>query len=68
VAGSPLAVDTKRIYSGNGASTERERVVYMNCNRIVYQRYPYSTTLKNFSVQVINPNGEESSVVWVSAP
>ncbi|KAF0217469.1 MAG: hypothetical protein FD174_3306 [Geobacteraceae bacterium] len=66
--GSPLAVDTKRIYSGTTNATERERVIFINCNRMIYQRYPYSPVQKSFTVQVINPNGEESSVVSVSAP
>lgn len=64
-----LAVDVKRITSGSGSTTERERLLFINCNRIIYQRYPYSTIPKNFRVQVVNPAGEgESAVVSVSAP
>ena len=32
------------------------RFLYVNCNRIIYQRYPYSTTAKNLRIQVINPS------------
>jgi IPT/TIG domain-containing protein len=64
-----LAVDVKRLQSGGGAiGVERDRVVYLNCNRFIYQRYPYSTVPKNFKVQVLNPDGSESAVVSVSAP
>jgi hypothetical protein len=61
-------VDVKRLRSGTANATERERVLFVNCGQLIYQRYPYSTTLKNFRVQVINPGGEESSVIQVSAP
>jgi hypothetical protein len=60
--------EVKRLRSGTANASERERLIYVNCGRIVYQRYPYSTTLKNFKVQLVNPGGEESSVVQVSAP
>lgn len=61
-------IDVKRLRSGTANATEKERVIFVNCGQLIYQRYPYSTTLKNFRVQVINPGGEESSVVQVSAP
>jgi hypothetical protein len=60
--------EVKRLRSGTANASERERLIYVNCGRIIYQRYPYSTTLKNFKVQLVNPGGEESSVVQVSAP
>ena len=59
--------DVKRLRSGSNA-IEREKVVFVNCSQLMYQRYPYSTTLKSFKVQVVNPGGEESAVVQVSAP
>ena len=65
---SQLAVDVKRITSGSGSVTEREQILFINCNRIIYQRHPYSTIPKSFRVQVINPDGGESSVISVSAP
>jgi hypothetical protein len=61
-------IDVKRLRSGTANATEKERVIFVNCGQLIYQRYPYSTTLKNFKVQVINPGGEESSVIQVSAP
>ena len=50
------------------SATDRERAIFSNCTQLIYQRYPYSTTPKNFTVQVLNPGGEESSMVRVSAP
>jgi hypothetical protein len=60
--------EVKRLRTGSANATERERAVFVNCGKLIYQRFPYSTTLKNFKVQVVNPGGEESSVVQVSAP
>jgi hypothetical protein len=60
--------DVKRLRSGTSNATENERVIFVNCSQLIYQRYPYSTTLKNIRVQVINPGGEESSMIQVSAP
>jgi hypothetical protein len=62
------AYEVKRLRSGSASATEREKVIYANCAQLIYQRYPYSTTPKNFRVQVVSPGGEESSVVQVSAP
>jgi hypothetical protein len=64
----PPVYDVKRLRSGTGSATEQERAIFVNCNQLIYQRYPYSTTLKNFKIQVINPGDEESSVIGVSAP
>jgi hypothetical protein len=69
LSGQQLAVDVKRLRSGmNGGVTERDRVVFVNCNKIVYQRFPYSNVTKNFKVQVLNPGSGESDVISVSAP
>jgi IPT/TIG domain len=66
---SQPSVDIKRISSLSANAVDREQIVYVNCNRIIYQRYPYSTTPKNFRLQVVNPGaGGESSLVSVSAP
>ena len=68
LTGQPPIVDVRRLSSGTGGGAERDRVTYVNCNRIIYQRYPYSPVNKSFQVQVINPGGEESPTVSVSAP
>jgi hypothetical protein len=61
-------VDVKRLRTGTTNAFERDRVIFVNCGQLIYQRYPYSTVLKNFKVQVVNSAGEESSVIQVSAP
>lgn len=66
--GSTLVVDGARLNSGTAPAGEREKIVYIDCNRLVYQRHPYDLTQKSFSIQVINPNSEESPVVTVNAP
>jgi hypothetical protein len=67
--GQQYRTDVRRMQTGVGTGgPERDRVIYVDCNRIVYERYPYSTVPKNFKVQVINPDGSESTQVSVSAP
>lgn len=66
---SQPGVDIKRVTSLSINAVEREQITYVNCNRIIYQRNPYSSTPKNFRIQVLNPgSGGESSLVSVSAP
>ena len=65
---SPQSLDVKRMNPGMTNATEREQSVYINCNRIIYRRNPYSPYPKNLRIQVVNPDGGESSVVSVSAP
>jgi hypothetical protein len=65
---SKVVVDGKSMTAASVNLNDRERVIYVNCNRIIYERHPYSSDVKSFSVQIINPNGEESSPVLVSEP
>ncbi|WP_243370666.1 IPT/TIG domain-containing protein [Geotalea sp. SG265] len=66
--GSMLVVDGTRLSTGDVVPGGRERVIFADCTRLVYQRHPYDSTPKNISLQVVNPNGEESPVVSVNAP
>lgn len=65
---STVVVEGKSMTPASVNPSEREKVIYVNCNRIIYQRYPYDSAVKSFTVQVLNVNGESSSVVQVSAP
>jgi hypothetical protein len=65
---SPPRMNVSRIRVGTFDTINLDQVVFSSCNRLVYQRHPYSTVFKNFQVQVVNPDGTESSVVSVSAP
>ena len=62
--GSSVVVDGRQVYN----STDRDKSRFVNCSRIIYERYPYDRTLKTLKIQVVNPNGEESPVVTVTAP
>ena len=62
--GSSVVVDGRQVYN----STDRDKSRFVNCTRIVYERYPYDRTPKTLRIQVVNPNGEESPVVTVTAP
>jgi hypothetical protein len=59
-----VVVDGRQVYN----STDRDKSRFVNCTRIVYERYPYDRTPKTLRIQVVNPNGEESPVVTVTAP
>lgn len=65
---SKVVVEGKSMTAAAVNPVEREKVIYVDCNRIIYQRHPYDSAEKSFTVQVINPNGESSSVIEVSAP
>lgn len=65
---SRVVVDGKSMTPSSVSIYDREKVRYVDCNRIVYERHPYDSTLKNFSVQIINVDGAESSLYQVSAP
>lgn len=58
----------KRLRAGASPSGEREYLTFVDCSKLVYQRYPADPTEKDLRIQVINPNGEVSSVVQVTAP
>jgi hypothetical protein len=65
---SSLIVDGNSIPGIGAYSAGRDKFVYINCNQIIYERYPYDTSPKNIRLQIINPNGESSPVVQITAP
>ena len=66
---SAIYVDGQRIGGKGGQEMgEREKLIFIDCTRLVYQRYPYSSTNKDFRLQVVNQGGEGSHVVNVTAP
>lgn len=65
---SSLVVDGQRIGGLAAIPAGREKFTYVDCNQIIYERYPYDTTPKNIRLQIINPNGESSPVVQITAP
>lgn len=65
---SVLVADGKRIATGQQVAGEREQLIFLGCNQLLYQRYPYDPTPREIRLQVVNQNGEESSVFTISAP
>ncbi len=66
---SSIYVDGQKIGGKGGQeSIEREKLIFVDCTRLIYQRYPYSSTNKDFRLQVVNQAGEGSQVVNVTAP
>lgn len=66
--GSTLIVDGRKIQSGVPNPGDRDRLVFVSCNSLTYQRYPHDPSVKSFQLVIVNPNGEESSLFTVSAP
>lgn len=50
------------------SSGQTGQLSYIDCNRIIYQRRPFSSTKHNLRIQVVNPGGEASQIAVVSAP
>ncbi|HIJ95759.1 MAG TPA: transcription factor [Desulfuromonadales bacterium] len=66
---SSLFVDGQLIGGRGGQDmVDREKLIYIDCSKLIYQRHPYSPTAKDFSLQVINAGGESSQAVAVTAP
>ncbi len=66
---SSVYVDGVRIGGQGGADlAEREKLIYADCTKLIYQRHPYSRVNKDFQVMVMNPGGEASQAITVTAP
>ncbi len=65
---SPPRMDVKRIRVGTADVISQDVAIFSSCNKLIYRRHPYSTAPKSFQVQVVNPDGTESSVVSITAP
>jgi hypothetical protein len=66
---SAIYVDGLRVGGiGGQDAAAREKAIYIDCGRLIYQRFPYSPVVKEFRLQVVNPGNEGSRVVNVSAP
>lgn len=66
---SSVYVDGLQIGGRGGQDmAEREKLIYIDCTKLIYQRYPYSPVNKDFRLQVVNAGGEGSPVITVTAP
>lgn len=66
--GGTLLVDGRRIPVGAPNVLDRDNAVYVDCTRIIYNRYPYDPVVKTFQIQLVNPNNEVSNPIQVSGP
>jgi hypothetical protein len=66
---SSIYIDGQKV-GGNGGQdlAEREKLVYVDCTTLIYQRHPYSPVDKDFRIMVMNPGGEASQTINVTAP
>jgi hypothetical protein len=66
---SSINVDGQKIGGFGGQDLgNRENLVYVDCNKMIYERHPYSQVDKDFRIMVINPGGEASQTISVTAP
>ena len=65
---SMLVADGVRVGTEQRVAGEREQLIFLGCNQLIYVRHPYDPTLKDIRLQVVNHNGEESSVFSISVP
>jgi hypothetical protein len=66
---SAIFVDGMRVGGrGGDLNGERDKLIYVDCTRLIYQRYPYTQVNKDFRILVMNPGGEASQAVNITAP
>jgi hypothetical protein len=65
---STLVADGARINTAAPAVGDRDQLVFLGCNQLVYLRHPYDPIPKDIRIQIVNPTGEESRLYSVSAP
>jgi hypothetical protein len=66
---SSVYVDGQKIGGQGGQDlAEREKLIYVDCTKLVYQRHPFSPVGKDFQILVMNPGGEASQLINVTAP
>lgn len=66
--GSSILVNGQRVAIGIPAPGDHDRLLYTDCTRLVYQRYPADPSSKSLRIQVINPGNEESPAITINAP
>jgi hypothetical protein len=66
---SAIFVDGQRVGGrGGDISGERDKLIYVDCTKLIYQRHPYTQVNKDFRIMVMNPGNEASQAVNISAP
>ncbi len=57
-----------RLHGDSALPQELEGVSYIDCNTLIFNRYPYSGQSKNLTLRVSNPDGKQSNLYQISAP
>lgn len=53
---------------GNTIAPQRDRLVYVDCQTLIYYRYPNISQEKELELTVINPEGHKTDPYYVSLP
>lgn len=68
---STLVVNGRRINNlphEAASPPQSDHVRYIDCQKLIYMRYPYSRELHDVRLQIVNPGGEQSAVMSVAIP
>jgi hypothetical protein len=68
---STLVVDGRQINNLPrlvAAPPQSDHVRFVDCEKLIYVRYPYSREVHDVNLQIVNPDGQESPVMAVAIP
>ncbi|NLC71105.1 MAG: hypothetical protein GX751_07095 [Desulfuromonadaceae bacterium] len=65
---STLLVDGTPIARSAALPAQTGQLRYIDCENMIYVRYPYSRTPKPVNLQIINPNGRQSNPFSLNIP
>lgn len=65
---SQLLVDGRPIRTVSGIPAQTEIVRYVDCNTMIYIRFPYSRELKQITLRIVNPNGKQTTPFTLTTP
>jgi hypothetical protein len=52
----------------NISSSQGDRIVFVNCQTMIYYRYPSHSQNKDLGFQIINPDGQATDLIYTSLP
>ncbi len=65
---SILSVDGREVFPARQTTVAKDYIRYLDCQTLIFRRFPYSQDLKRVTLQIINPGGRESPVFAVTIP
>lgn len=63
---SSVLVDGTKVDTSGGP--QGDRLIFIDCTTMIYQRHPYSSTPKDLRIQAVNLGGETSKTILITAP